>query len=235
MKKIEITILKLAEQNLKLLKYSSYILNCFALIVLILWLLKLKVDYFANIELEALVVILSGSVVSLNQINRKLLEKIDYSPADALAFGYVNNFLLPAITQLKENGEVKPVLFIYKPEKISELIPSNIDIIKAELRNKSYSLGEINLAPKSARSRDVLTIQKNPDKQVYFDFPNTLLSLLNYIDYKIESKENNSNKSEKEELGKKLISEFYKRVNDLAVEKRINNNLKYCDSKMKLF
>lgn len=235
MRKIENFILKLANKNLIFLKYCSYLLNVFALIVLILWFLKLKVDYFAHVELEALFAILSAAVVAINQINRKLLEKIDYSPADALAFGYVNNFLLPAITQLKENGEIKPILYLYKPEKINELEPSNIDIIKAELRNKSYSLGEINLAPKSARSRDVLTIQKNPDKQVYFDFPNTLLSLLNYIDYKIESKENNSNKSEKEELAKNLISEFYKRVNDLAVEKRISNNLKYCDSKMKLF
>ncbi len=235
MRKIETFILGLATQYLKLLRYLSYALNVLAGLTLFVWLLKIKVTRLENIELEALFAILSGVAVFLNQIYRRLFEETEYSPADALAFGYVNNFLLPVITQLKENGESNPVLYVYKPERINELLASNIDIIKAELKNKSYTLAEVNLNLKQARARDILTVQKSSDKQVYFDFPNTLLSLLNYIDYKIDSKANHSCDNVKVELGSKLISEFYEKVNELVVENRLAKSVKYCDANLKLF
>ena len=175
--------------------------------------------------------------LTLNQLNRKLFEKTEYSPADVLALGYVNNFLVPVITQLKEDGVKKPSLCIYKPNKIYELESSNIYAIKAELRSREYSLVEVEvkLNLKQARARDILTIQKNDSNQIYFDFPNTLLSLLSYIDYKAESKANTLSDKIKTELGVNLIFEFYKKAEELAKEKRIHKNIKFCTADLKQF
>lgn len=235
MKKLQNYLLDLAVNNIKIFTYLSYLLNGIAAIIIVFWLLKKTIPRFENIELEALVTIVSFFAVTLNQLNRKLFERTEYSPADVLALGYVNNFLLPVITQLKEDGIKNPSLCIYKPNKINELEASNIDVIKAELRNKNYMLQEVKLNLKQARARDILTIQKNENKQIYFDFPNTLLSLLNYIDYKAESKANTSPDLLKTELGISLINKFYQKVEELAKEKRIYINIKFCDAGLNLF
>lgn len=235
MKKFQNYLLDLAVNNIKIFTYLSYFLNTIAAIIIVFWLLKKAIPKFENIDLEALVTIVSFFAVTLNQLNRKLFERTEYSPADVLALGYVNNFLLPVITQLKEDGIRNPSLCIYKPNKINELEASNIDVIKAELRNKNYLLQEVKLNLRQARARDILTIQKNENKQIYFDFPNTLLSLLNYIDYKAESKSNTSPDKLKTELGISLITKFYKKVEELADEKRIYVNIKFCDADLNLF
>ncbi len=51
----------------------------------------------------------------------------------------------------------------------------------------------------------------------------------------MESSANKSNESKKTELSDRLIVEIYKKVNELAEEKRLDKNIKYCDSKLKLF
>lgn len=235
MKKLQNHLLDLAISNIKIFTYLSYILNVTTAIIIIFWLLKKTIPYFETIDLEALVTIVSFIAVTFNQLNRKLFERTEYSPAYVLALGYVNNFLLPVITQLKEDGIKNPSLCIYKPNKINELEASNIDVIKAELRNNSYLLQEVKLNLKQARARDILIIQKNQNKQIYFDFPNTLLSLLDYIDYKAESKANTSPDKLKTELGISLITEFYKKVEELSKEKRINSNIKFCNGDLNLF
>jgi hypothetical protein len=235
MKKLQNHLLDLAINNIKIFTYLSYILNVTTAIIIIFWLLKKTIPYFETIDLEALVTIVSFIAVTFNQLNRKLFERTEYSPAYVLALGYVNNFLLPVITQLKEDGIKNPSLCIYKPNKINELEANNIDIIKAELRNNSYLVQEVKLNLKQARARDILIIQKNQNKQIYFDFPNTLLSLLDYIDYKAESKANTSPDKLKTELGISLITEFYKKVEELSKEKRINSNIKFCNCDLNLF
>lgn len=235
MKKFQNHLLDLAVNNIKIFTYLSYLLNTIAAVIIVFWFLKKSIPKLENYDLEALVTIVSFFAVTLNQLNRKLFERTEYSPADVLALGYVNNFLLPVITQLKEDGIKNPSLCIYKPSKINELEASNIDVIKAELRNKNYLLQEVKLNLKQARARDILTIQKNENKQIYFDFPNTLLSLLNYIDYKAESKPNTSPDKLKTELGIGLITKFYKKVEELAKEKRIYVNIKFCDADLNLF
>lgn len=235
MKNLQNHLLHLAANNIKIFTCFSYLLNFITAIVIVFWLLKKAIPKVENIDLEALVTIVSFFAVTLNQLNRKLFERTEYSPADILALGYVNNFLLPVITQLKEDGIKNPSLCIYKPSKINELEASNIDAIKAELRNKNYLLQEVKLNLKQARARDILTIQKNENKQIYFDFPNTLLSLLNYIDYKAESKANSSPDKLKTDLGIILIAKFYKKVEELAKEKRIYLNIKFCDADLNLF
>jgi hypothetical protein len=235
MKKIQNHLLELAVSNIRIFTYFSYVLNFLTATIVVFWLLKKTIPKFENIDLEALVTIVSFFAVSLNQLNRKLFEKTEYSPADVLALGYVNNFLMPVITQLKEDGIKNPNLCIYKPTKINDLEASNIEIIKAELKNKNYSVNQIKLDLKHARARDILTIQKNEGKQIYFDFPNTLLSLLSYIDYKAESKANTSSDKLKTELGINLIAKFYSKVEELAKDKRIFKNIKFCEADLNQF
>lgn len=235
-------LLDLATNYIKVFTYMSYILNFIGAIVIILWLFKdiihieeinPVIGTLRKLDLEALFTIITSLALIFNQLNRKLYERTEYSPADVLALGYVNNFLLPVITQLKEDGVKNPIIGIYKPTKINELEANNIDLIKAELRNKKYVLQEVNLNLKQARARDILTIQKNKTNQIYFDFPNTLLSLINYIDYKSESKANSSSEKLKAELGEKLITQFYNKIAELTKAKRIN--IKFCDSELDLF
>lgn len=235
MKKLKPGFLDWATSHLKWFKITSYLFNGIAIVTLIVWAFKLKIVYLDGFELEALFAILSGVGVFLNQIHRKLLEKAEYSPAHVLAYGYVNNFLAPIVLQLKDNGETNPKVFVYKPRKIDELFESNIDMMKAELKNRNYSLDGVKLNLRQARARDVLTIQHSQGKKVYFDFPNTLLSLLDYIDYKIDSKANNSSEEEKANLTAELVTEFYQKVDELTEHKRIKSNIKYCDSNLKIF
>lgn len=234
-KKVQNKCIDWASRNPLIFKYLSYSLNVLAVVIFVLWLLKKQIPKLTGIELEALFAVLSGAGVTLNQFNRKLYENSEYSPAEVLALGYVNNFLMPVIVQLKKRGETNPIICLYKPRKISELEDSNIENSEAELKNRNYTLDNINLDLKPVRARDILIIQKNATIKCYFDFPSTLLSLIDYIDYKIESKPNTSVIAIKTELEEILIKEFYSKLKFLLKQKKIRNNIKFCDNKLKIF
>lgn len=231
MKKV---ILNWAKRNLILLKIVGIILNVCTFLLLLLWVLKMKVDALKDFDFEAILACVSPLALSLNQLHRKLLEQNEYSPAVVLAHGYVYNFLLPVITQLKEDGVVKPKICLYKTYDIDDLTDKKIDLMKADLINKSFQLLEVKLNLKQARARDILTISKGSN-QTYFDFPNTLLSLFNYIDYKLETKSNRHSDKQKKDLAEKLISEFYETLDDLLTKNRIKQYIKYCDFNFKIF
>lgn len=230
MRKIVVDIFRGKPKTIKVL---SIILNIVAGVTLVLWLVSLKFQVFGvKIDLEALFVGLTAVAVSLNQVHKWLLAEAEYSPAFALALGYVNNFIEPAITQIIENGISKPLLYIYKPESIDELFETNIDRTKATIKNNSFELNELQLNLKHGRARDILTIQKSKTKMVYFDFPNTLLSLSAYIDFKIVSKANATDDKQKKELTELLFKKFYDKVDELLKVKNLQNNIKYCDKNL---
>lgn len=216
------------------LKWASRILNFLAFVALSMWLMNRKIEFNNQvIDQEAFFVLLTTTAVIFNQFHRNILKEVEFSPAYALALGYVNNFLEPVIIQLLENGIKSPLIYIYRPKSLSELYQNNIDKTKAIIKNKDLNLQEFQLNLKHGRARDVLTIKKSKTKQIYFDFPNTLLSLTAYIDYKIGSKTKDSSKNEKEELSNKLIVKFYEKVNSLLEEKQLDHYIRYCDSELK--
>ncbi len=226
-------IVKILRGKPKTIKVLSLSLNIIAGISLILWLLSKKLDLFGvNIDLEALFVLLTTLAVFFNQAYKWLLEDAEYSPAYALALGYVNNFIEPALVQLIENGIKRPQIYIYKPEDISELYTPNIDKTKALIKNDSFEINELQLDLKHGRARDILTIQKSKTKMVYFDFPNTLLSLSAYIDFKIATKKNEIDLKEKSELTKTLFNKFYCKVDELLKTKSLDAHIKYCDKNL---
>nr|P0DUD7.1 RecName: Full=CD-NTase-associated protein 13; Short=Cap13; AltName: Full=TM-STING; Short=FsSTING [Flavobacteriaceae sp. genome_bin_11] len=225
------------------LKTNSYIvhhvstsLNIISFIIVLIWIfestIKEKLNIIFTVNLEAIVVFISILIVGLNQLLQKLLIEAEYSPAFALAVGYFKNFIFPAITQIKENGEVNPKICIYKPKHFDELTSTNIDMIKAELTNKKYNLSEINLSLKGARARDILTLNKKSKIHSYFDFPNTLLSLYSYVDFKIASSNNNSSELKKKKFVELLIEQFYLKLNELIQENNLTNNITFCDKNL---
>ena len=133
-------VIKILRGKPKTVKVLSIILNIIAVIALLFWLLSKTFNVLGTkIDLEALFVLLTTIAVFFNQVYKWLLEDAEYSPAYALALGYVNNFIEPAVVQLIENGIKKPLLYIYKPENISELYTPSIDKTKASIKNNSFA------------------------------------------------------------------------------------------------
>jgi len=227
-------ILNWTRRNITLLRILGVTLNVVTALLLIGWLLKMKVEAIREIDFEAILACIAPIALFLNQLHRRLLEENEYSPAAVLAYGYVYNFILPVITQLKEDGVPKPKICIYKTEDIGDLTEKKIDLMKAELANRSFILSEIKLNLKQARARDILIIIKGTN-QTYFDFPNTLLSLFNYIDYKLETKSNRHADKQQRELATKLITEFYETLGKLVRENRLEQYIKYCDFNLRVF
>jgi len=220
-------------RSYKLIKVLSIILNVIAFLALIIWLFDKDLYIFEKkLDKEALFVVLTTIAVSLNQFHKWLLSEAEYSPAYALALGYMNNFIEPIIVQLIEDGVKTPIVYIYRPNSITELYKLNIDKTKATIRNMSFELTELQLNLRHGRARDILTIQKSKTKKVFFDFPNTLLSLTSYIEFKCNSRKNELNNKEKEKITDSLLEKFYSKIDDLAESKNLKQNIKYCDQNL---
>lgn len=230
------SVVKWLTRNMVVIRWSSYILSGLSVLFLVMWALKASIESYFNIifiiDLEACVAIISALLVLLSQLQRKLLDEAEYSPAHALASGYVNNFISPVITQLIEDGIAKPKLCIFRPEDFDDLSPDSVDRIKGRLVNKNYDLSEINLKLKHGRARDILTLNKKSKVHRYFDFPNTLLSLYAYVDYKLGSDPNTNVIAQKKEFIGNLIEEFYLEVADLIKLKGIEKYVEYCDKSL---
>ena len=80
--------------------------------------------------------LISGAITGLLNEYSQRLSKEEFSTSYALAYGYVNNFLEPAITELlKKNSQLR--FYIYLPERLIELEPKQIErtIIKMKEKN----------------------------------------------------------------------------------------------------
>lgn len=230
MKRIRTIVAKKMQPYGQVIKWISWGVNILAVVVLGYWVSgTCIVIYSITLDQEPLLAALTMLFALLNQVHQWLFVESEYSPAQALALGYVSNFLSPLITQLVEDGERNPTIYIYKPKQLMELEKDNLDRMKAEIKNKNFELNEVNMKLKNARARDILTIQKSKRNKVFFDFPNTLTSLVSYIDYKVRSNEDTTSKKM---LTQHLIDEFYETLDELANEYSIAKHLKYCDSNL---
>lgn len=225
---MKLILLWLRKYNLAfiLLRYSFTIV---ALIALAMWLLKIPIKVNnKEYEWEPFFTILTAIGLGFNQFYRWLLTEATYSPAHTLAYGYVENFLEPTITQLKEQHIDNPLIYIYRAEDIIDLTKSNIDRVKADLANKGYILKEIQLNLKYTRARDVLSIRGSQKEHAYFDFPNTITTLYNYIDYKTSS-QGELPRPPMHKISKKLLNEFYDQVLSLMKDKKLGSYILLCN------
>src|SRR5690606_31688554 len=158
------------------------------------------------------------------------LEEEEFSLPYALAYGYVNNFVEPLISQLLKNiplGSPVPKLFIYIPEKLSELEPRNIERIIGRIRMKNFEDKVIHLEFQEGRARDMLTINQRGTGRVSFDLPTTLLSLNSLIDYKLESRRNRFSDSIREEITKDYIQTFRQVIERLSQSKDLTDYVSF--------
>ncbi len=190
------------------------------LILTLIWIFWKNPPFEPEPITVAIGLIATASSTILNIYEDKLKVE-EFCIANALAVGYVNNFIEPVITQLIKTNKL-PLLYIYIPNNISELYPKSIDrwisnLRESDLTNKTISvkLGE------GRGTRDVMTIFNANGSNVYFDFPNTLLTLNSLIEYKLESKKNSFNNEDKNELGKRYILKFRETAESLLVEKNL--------------
>jgi len=168
----------------------------------------------------ALGLIAIGSSAILNRYADKL-EQEKFCTANALAVGYVNNFIEPILTQLIKKNK-NSILYIFIPEKLSDLYPKNIDRLVAELKDRNLIQKTINVKLDEGRGlRDVMTITNANGDNIYFDFPSTLLTLNILIEYKVESKKNSFNSKEKALLGELYIAKFKETTQKLLEEKNL--------------
>jgi hypothetical protein len=179
--------------------------------------------------------LISTAVTALLNEFGSRLQKEEFSLSYALAYGYVNNFVEPLISQLLRDHPEKqkaPRLYIYMPEKLSELDPKNIDRVISRMRLSNFRDNAINLKFQEGRARDVLTVSKSDDELVYFDFPNTLLTLNSLLDYKLESKPGQFTDSAKEQMAKQYIERFREVVRKLIDSKDLNQYVFFADKEL---
>jgi hypothetical protein len=140
------------------------------------------------------------------------LEEERFSTPMALAFGYVRNFLEPAVTALLEHSQGRTwrvKIHVYIPERLEELEPLSRQRILARIRDANFREEIIKLQFDSGRARDIITITRSgEDRPHYFDFPTTLLTLTSLVDYKVASTTDPVTAQHKEELGQQYIRRF---------------------------
>jgi hypothetical protein len=143
---------------------------------------------------------------------RAELHEERYSLAHALAYGYVHNFLEPAVTHLlaqagRRAAELR--FFVYLPTELGELEPDAIQRTLARIRCLGYETGAVQLDLRQSRPRDVLSLLRHPgDAPRYFDFPTTLLTLRHLVDYRLETRPGTFSDRARRELGQTYIAEF---------------------------
>jgi hypothetical protein len=171
--------------------------------------------------------LISGAITSLLNEYSQRLKKEEFSTSYALAYGYVNNFLEPAITALLKNGKL--LFYIYIPELLSELEPKQIERTIAKMRERNFTNRTITLELNEGRPRDILLISKGPNDSVYFDFPTTLLTLNSYVDYKVESRSGTFSQEQKIDLGKEFIKKFKEALVKMMESKGLNEFVRLTD------
>jgi hypothetical protein len=181
--------------------------------------------------------LVSTAVTALLSEFGSRLEEEEFSLPYALAYGYINNFVEPLISQLLKNiplGSPKPKLYIYVPDKLNELEPRNIERVIGRIRMKSFEDKVVNLEFQEGRARDILTVSASDKQRVYFDFPNTLLSLNSLIDYKMESRKNRFSDSIREEMAKEYIVKFKQVLETLIRSKDLGGYVYFVDKNLEI-
>lgn len=180
------------------------------------------------IEPEPITVMLGLVSAAVSGLANKYSHALDieqYSVANVLAKGYVNNFVEPVMTQLmkdsKGNGN-KPLFYIFIPELLSDLTPKSIDRLKAKLKTKGLSENTLKVKINEGRGvRDVMTISNSNNKNVYFDFPSTLFSLTDFVEFKMNSPKDSLNVELKNKIGKEYIERFKNQLIESLQEKHL--------------
>lgn len=204
------------------------------LAVTLIWTLDVDVPFDPE-PVTVLLGLASVAVTAVVSEYARLLKREEYTAPYALAYGYVHNFVEPAITKLLASsppGE-DVQFYIYIPDQLSDLSPRSVDRIVARVKGMGYRSEPVNLELEAGRARDILTLYRDgSDDKKYFDLPNTLLTLTSLVDYKIESKGESFDDEEKRKKGREYIKAFEEAVRKFIREKGIEEHVHFTDSSL---
>ncbi|HVM62742.1 MAG TPA: STING domain-containing protein [Verrucomicrobiae bacterium] len=165
------------------------------------------------------------------------LEEEQYSTPVALAYGYVNNFIEPLITRLLQQAgphaeDVR--LHVFIPDELADLEPAAVERTVARMHAKQFDTKVINLQLDQGRPRDVLTVMGSGGKTMYFDFPNTLLTLKTVVDYKVHKagRHDLDPDQARRELGGRFIQRFRQSVEEMLAQKKLGDYVKLTDKNL---
>ena len=203
------------------------------LIVGALWIAEIDLPFDPSSMTYMLGIISSGATVLVNYYNKRIKEE-EYSTAYALADGYFNNFLEPAVTRLLTEQGMTLEFLVYIPEHLEELGKRAIDRTMAKLRGAQFETSIINLSLEEGRSRDVLTVMgSDTATNRYFDFPNTLLTLSNLVDYKLDSEHDSLNEVRRKEMTEEYIGKFRQRLEQRIRQAALDSYILFTDKSLK--
>jgi hypothetical protein len=202
-------------------------------VVAVVWIF-VKEPPFNPEPLTIILGLLATAVTALLSEYSSLLKKESFTPAYALAYGYINNFLEPAVTSLAKQHQAQPIFYIFIPEKLSELEPRSIERIIAAIRQKNFKDQILTLDFAEGRARDIISLRGLNNKEVYFDFPNTLLTLKSFIDFKVSHDKRRIDSNERDELGNTYIQKFKEAVQQLSAEKGLAQHIRFVDRNLEI-
>lgn len=165
------------------------------------------------------------------------LAEEQYSMPLGLAYGYVHNFVAPLVRKLvRDAGDqaAQVKLYVFMPEDLEDLEEAAVEVTLAKMRACQYSTKVVKLELESGRPRDVLTVMKgNEVPHLYFDFPNTLLTLKPVVRYKVRSEKNESSAAAERELARRFIQRFQKGVEQEIVTLKLAEHVKLTDHQLR--
>ena len=149
----------------------------------------------------------------IRKLNRDL-ERERLSMPYALAYGYLTNYLAPVVRRLRKesNDPARLAFYVYIPRSLEELRAESIDEILTELEHRDYEVETVELSfPGERRKKDFRTARRSTDDPLnvkYFDFPTTLLTLEQAVDYKLDTRADSFPAQQREEIGRRYIEDF---------------------------
>lgn len=164
---------------------------------------------------------------------RRELEEERFSTPMALAFGYVRNFLEPAVTALIEQskGRAEQIkIHVYIPNHLEELETLSRQRILARIREARFRDEVIKLQFDSGRARDIITVTRaGEDTPRYFDFPTTLLTLTSLVDYKVATAAEPMGAKDREALGRQYVEKFRDYLLQCAARLNLSKHVELTD------
>jgi hypothetical protein len=137
---------------------------------------------------------------------RNELEEEKFSAPKALALGYLNNWVKPAIDFLLKQPESPDVRFyIFLPETLGQLEDVELQTTRAFIASQGYLVGKLPVTFSNGQGGSVETVTNaTGTKTIYVDFPKTMKVLMNVVNLKVSSTE----PSAQAELERKLVRRF---------------------------
>jgi len=188
--------------------------------------------FWDDLPLEPILVILGLIYAEVPLLGRWIIQRLDkeltrekLSMPYALAYGYLTNYLAPVVKQLRREAGPRARdlrFYVYLPRALDELSGESINEILGELESRSYQVEVVELEfPGSKRRRDFRTARRLPrdfdaeETVKYFDFPTTLLTLEQAVEYKLDTREGAFPFRQREKLGKEYIEHFRMQLEDM--------------------